>query len=276
MCPRTAARSARCCRGSATSGPCWWSATLGDGPKRFNEIRRALGSISQRMLTLTLRGAGARRAGHAHGVPDHSAAGRLRTDQARPFAARAGERAWPVGAAEPRRRSRRRGGVSTRPATAAEMQHPRRTCRGLSFDVQAEFATHAGSSRAIRQQCGILAAHHPSDRLRESPRHCEASTSRRHCQHGACARHADARARRSLTCSISRAALCLSDRRASYRRSRWRSRRCRRAARDVDASTTSSRSSIADRQRRSDDRQARRRAAGCRRDGASEPRPTRE
>ena len=29
--------------------------TLGAGPKRFNEIRRALGSISQRMLTLTLR-----------------------------------------------------------------------------------------------------------------------------------------------------------------------------------------------------------------------------
>jgi DNA-binding HxlR family transcriptional regulator len=29
---------------------------LGDGPKRFNEVRRALGSISQRMLTLTLRG----------------------------------------------------------------------------------------------------------------------------------------------------------------------------------------------------------------------------
>jgi DNA-binding HxlR family transcriptional regulator len=30
--------------------------TLGDGAKRFNELRRALGSISQRMLTLTLRG----------------------------------------------------------------------------------------------------------------------------------------------------------------------------------------------------------------------------
>ncbi len=30
--------------------------TLGDGSKRFNELRRALGSISQRMLTLTLRG----------------------------------------------------------------------------------------------------------------------------------------------------------------------------------------------------------------------------
>jgi DNA-binding HxlR family transcriptional regulator len=29
---------------------------LGDGPKRFNELRRAIGSISQRMLTLTLRG----------------------------------------------------------------------------------------------------------------------------------------------------------------------------------------------------------------------------
>lgn len=29
--------------------------TLGDGPKRFNELRRALGSISQRMLTLTVR-----------------------------------------------------------------------------------------------------------------------------------------------------------------------------------------------------------------------------
>src|SRR5262245_41745814 len=28
---------------------------LGKGPKRFSEIRRALGSISQRMLTLTLR-----------------------------------------------------------------------------------------------------------------------------------------------------------------------------------------------------------------------------
>src|SRR5580700_7383684 len=30
--------------------------TLGEGTMRFNELRRALGSISQRMLTLTLRG----------------------------------------------------------------------------------------------------------------------------------------------------------------------------------------------------------------------------
>src|SRR5499426_580635 len=29
---------------------------LGDGPTRFNELRKALGSISQRMLTLTVRG----------------------------------------------------------------------------------------------------------------------------------------------------------------------------------------------------------------------------
>jgi DNA-binding HxlR family transcriptional regulator len=29
---------------------------LGDGPKRFNELRRAIDGISQRMLTLTLRG----------------------------------------------------------------------------------------------------------------------------------------------------------------------------------------------------------------------------
>ncbi len=29
---------------------------LGDGPRRFNEIKRAVGGVSQRMLTLTLRG----------------------------------------------------------------------------------------------------------------------------------------------------------------------------------------------------------------------------
>ncbi len=29
---------------------------LGDGPKRFNEIKRMIGGISQRMLTLALRG----------------------------------------------------------------------------------------------------------------------------------------------------------------------------------------------------------------------------
>jgi DNA-binding HxlR family transcriptional regulator len=29
---------------------------LGDGPRRFNEIKRMIGGISQRMLTLTLKG----------------------------------------------------------------------------------------------------------------------------------------------------------------------------------------------------------------------------
>jgi len=29
---------------------------LSDGPKRFNELKRLIGGISQRMLTLTLRG----------------------------------------------------------------------------------------------------------------------------------------------------------------------------------------------------------------------------
>jgi DNA-binding HxlR family transcriptional regulator len=29
---------------------------LGDGPMRFNELRRKIGGVSQRMLTLTVRG----------------------------------------------------------------------------------------------------------------------------------------------------------------------------------------------------------------------------
>ena len=49
--------------------------TLGDGPKRFNELRKALGSISQRMLTLTLRALSATVA--MHGVTEQSAAGGL-------------------------------------------------------------------------------------------------------------------------------------------------------------------------------------------------------
>lgn len=42
-------------RASATNGTVLVVSTLGDGPRRFNELRKALGSISQRMLTLTLR-----------------------------------------------------------------------------------------------------------------------------------------------------------------------------------------------------------------------------
>ena len=54
---------------------------LGDGPKRFNEIKRMVGGISHRMLTFTLRGLG-RRPGDADCLPHHSAACGLRVDQA--------------------------------------------------------------------------------------------------------------------------------------------------------------------------------------------------
>src|SRR5262245_46854599 len=49
---------------------------------------------------------GARRPGDAHGLPDHSAARRLRADEARTFVARAGEQPRPMGAAKPLGHSR--------------------------------------------------------------------------------------------------------------------------------------------------------------------------
>ena len=39
-----------------TTGTALVVIALGDGSKRFNELRRGLGSISQRMLTSTLKG----------------------------------------------------------------------------------------------------------------------------------------------------------------------------------------------------------------------------
>jgi DNA-binding HxlR family transcriptional regulator len=56
MCPRTAAAVSEVL---ARVGDKWTVLVvtlLGDGSKRFNELRRGLGSISQRMLTLTLKG----------------------------------------------------------------------------------------------------------------------------------------------------------------------------------------------------------------------------
>src|ERR1700726_1636325 len=51
------------CRGAAPAlarvGDKWGAVVimlLGDGPRRFNELKRMVGGISQRMLTLTLRG----------------------------------------------------------------------------------------------------------------------------------------------------------------------------------------------------------------------------
>ena len=56
-------------------------AVVGDGPKRFNELRRAIANISQRMLTLTLA------TRHASDVSYHSASSGLRVDQTRLFSA---------------------------------------------------------------------------------------------------------------------------------------------------------------------------------------------
>ena len=53
---QTAAAWPRSWRGSATNGACSSSCCSVDGPMRFNEIKRMVGGISQRMLTLTLRG----------------------------------------------------------------------------------------------------------------------------------------------------------------------------------------------------------------------------
>ena len=50
---------------------------LSDGPRRFNELKRMIGGISQRMLTFTLRGLRARRPRDPHGLSDDPAAGRL-------------------------------------------------------------------------------------------------------------------------------------------------------------------------------------------------------
>jgi len=69
---------------------------LSDGPRRFNEIKRMIGGISQRMLTLTLRGL-ERDGLVTHGIPDHSAAGRLRVDGFGTWFIEAGECARQVG-----------------------------------------------------------------------------------------------------------------------------------------------------------------------------------
>jgi len=53
---KTAVPSVQYWRGLATKWSVLIIVLLGDGPKRFNEIKRMVGGISQRMLTLTLRG----------------------------------------------------------------------------------------------------------------------------------------------------------------------------------------------------------------------------
>ena len=81
--------------------------TLGEGPKRFNELKRALGSISQRMLTLTVRGL--ERDGLVTRTVFPTVPPRVDyelTELGRSLAG-AGERTRPVGAPQPRRHSER-------------------------------------------------------------------------------------------------------------------------------------------------------------------------
>ncbi len=59
----------------------------GHGPRRFSELKREIDGVSQRMLTLSLRGL-ERDGLITRRHTDHSAAGRLRTDRTRHFSLR--------------------------------------------------------------------------------------------------------------------------------------------------------------------------------------------
>ncbi len=89
-----------CCRGSPTSmetaarvasvlarvGDKWSVFVimmLGEKPRRFNELKRMIGGISQRMLTLTLRGLERDGLITRDRVSHHSATRRLRIDRSR-------------------------------------------------------------------------------------------------------------------------------------------------------------------------------------------------
>src|SRR5262249_48456050 len=76
----------------------------GHARRRAKTVQRDPPRARQHFATdadLDAAGAGARRPGHAHGVPHHSAPRRLRVDEARTFVARAGEQSRPVGAEKP-------------------------------------------------------------------------------------------------------------------------------------------------------------------------------
>ena len=76
---------------------------MGGGPKRFSEIKREVGGISQRMLTLTLRALERDGLVTRTVTPEHPAARRLRTDRSRPLAAGARAGARRLGARQPRK-----------------------------------------------------------------------------------------------------------------------------------------------------------------------------
>ncbi len=87
---------------------------LGEGSLRFNQLRRAIDGISQRMLTRTLRGLERDGAGQPQGHAQRAAAGRLYVDRSRPLAAAAGSMRWGNGRSATARRSRRRARGSMR------------------------------------------------------------------------------------------------------------------------------------------------------------------
>jgi len=97
--------------------------TLGDGPKRFNELRRSIASISQRMLTLTLRGLERGRPCHAYGVSHDPTTRRLRADRARPLAPAARRCAWQLGAREPGQNSAGQAAVRRQETAAILVGH---------------------------------------------------------------------------------------------------------------------------------------------------------
>ena len=169
MCPRIAGRSARCCRGSATNGPCWWSATSARAEALQRNPPRARQHLAADADADVAR-AGARRARDPHRIPDHPAAGRIRVDQARPLAARAGQRHRAVGAAEPRR---------DRGCAAALRRHRRRpkhepsrggAAAGASPFCQGQAATSRRPSLRSGEACN---ASHISFRTRRAAREVE-------------------------------------------------------------------------------------------------------
>lgn len=85
-----------------------------DARRRTEAVQRIAQGAGEHFAThvdVDAARARARRASHAHGDAEHSAACGLRVDPAWPLAARAGERAQHLGAQEPRRDRHGKGAV---------------------------------------------------------------------------------------------------------------------------------------------------------------------
>ena len=74
--------------------------TLGEGPLRFNELRRQIADISQKMLSSTLKVLERDGLVDRTVTPERPAAGRVRADRSRPRTPRAGERLGEVDCCE--------------------------------------------------------------------------------------------------------------------------------------------------------------------------------